>query len=346
MKTSGVNSAMKRREAVRALLTPDAPVPPAEAAPHDPMPPARVASGAVRAMGLEIGRLAEGAREAEVLRQRLDGGDSVVDLPTDLVDPSFVSDRLASLADRSADAAFRRLVDSIRDNGQLVPILVRPHPDAAGRYQIAYGHRRRDALAELGRPVRAIIRPLTDAELVIAQGKENGERRDLSFIERALFAADLHRRGFDRATLNRALGVHTAEMTRLLAVAAAVPIGLIRQIGPAPKAGRLRWRELADELARPGAGEAVAALLAQPALRDLGSDRRFAAVIEAVRMQAAAADPAGEVYRDRRGAVIARIERGPGSTRLILDDRAAPGLAQFVLGDFIHVIARYIASRP
>ena len=39
--------------------------------------------------------------------------------------------------------------------------------------------------------MRAIIQALTDAELVIAQGKENAERRNLSFIERALFAANL-----------------------------------------------------------------------------------------------------------------------------------------------------------
>ena len=49
-------------------------------------------------------------------------------------------------------------------------------------------------------PVRAVVRTLSDAELVIAQGKENNERRDLSFIERALFAAHLEHRKFERPT--------------------------------------------------------------------------------------------------------------------------------------------------
>jgi ParB/RepB/Spo0J family partition protein len=47
------------------------------------------------------------------------------------------------------------LVASIRDQGQRTPILLRPHPDDLGRYQIAFGHRRYRALQTLGRPVKA-----------------------------------------------------------------------------------------------------------------------------------------------------------------------------------------------
>ncbi len=326
---------MKRREVVRALLTPQAGEPPAEE------PPGRAAAGAVRAMGLEIGRLAEEARTAEHLRQQIESGTTVVELAVELIDPSFVADRFA----RTADPAYRRLVESIRDSGQLVPILVRPHPEATGRYQIAYGHRRREAAAELGRPVRAIVRPLGDDELVVAQGKENGERRDLSFIERALFAADLQRRGFDRATLNGALGVHTAEMTRLLAVAAAIPEALIRRIGPAPKAGRQRWQELARECGRTGGVEALAALLDQPSLQALPSDRRFDAVITALRAGAATpAEPQVEVLVDAQGRTLVRIEHAPDGLRITLDERAGPGLSAFVARELRLLMGRWQAG--
>lgn len=330
---------MKRRDVVQALLTPDPADPPADAATAGEAPP-RVASGAVRAIGLEMERLAETARTADTLRQQIESGTNVLDLPTDLVDPSFVSDRLS----HASDPDHRRLVESIRETGQQVPILVRPHPQAEGRYQIAYGHRRRDAAAELGVPVRAIVRALTDAELVIAQGKENGERRDLSFIERALFAADLQRRGFDRPTLHGALGVQSAEMTRLLTVAAAIPESVIRGIGPAPKAGRFRWLEFARDLTRPGVAETVAAVLAQPAIRAQTSDRRFAAVIEAIRSQAMADDPAIEALYDTRGIIVGRIERSAGSVRITLDERAAPGLGGFVTRDLQLLVARYSAG--
>ena len=179
----------------------------------------RVPSGAVRAMGLDLARLTDEARRAQELERSTKDGQAVLEVDPATVDPSFAEDRLA----RTGDADYRRLVRSIAESGQQVPILVRPHPEGAGRYQAAYGHRRVAAAAELGIRVRAVVRALSDAELVVAQGKENAERRDLSFIERALFAADLEARGFGRAVSQAALAAHPADMTRYLAVARGIP---------------------------------------------------------------------------------------------------------------------------
>lgn len=315
---------MKRRDMVRALLAPDPltsdPLRSGPAAAPEPAmpPPPRVASHAVRAIGLEIGRLAGAAEDAAALRRQIAAGETVVELDPALVDPSFAADRLAP----TADAEYRRLVESIRGAGQLAPILVRPHPDRPGRYQAAYGHRRLAAAAELGLAVRAVVRPLTDADLVVAQGKENAERRNLSFIERALFAASLAAAGFDRATLNAALAVHTAEMTRLLTVAAAVPADLVRAIGPAPKAGRPRWLELAGLLGGERPAAALAALLAEPSFAAQPSDRRFERVLAALRTAAAPAAPDDAI----------RIERTPHQLRLTVDLHRAPaGFADLLL---------------
>ena len=46
-----------------------------------------------------------------------------------------------------------------------------------------------------GRPVKAVVKKLGDEELVIAQGQENNERQDLSYIEKARFAHRLGKRG-------------------------------------------------------------------------------------------------------------------------------------------------------
>ncbi|MGO4611618.1 ParB/RepB/Spo0J family partition protein, partial [Variovorax sp. 2RAF20] len=72
------------------------------------------------------------------------------------------------------------LVEQIREHGQQVPILVRPHPQAKGRYQVAYGHRRLAAAKKLGLSVRAVVRDLTDDQLVVSQGQENSARTNLS----------------------------------------------------------------------------------------------------------------------------------------------------------------------
>ena len=127
---------------------------------------------------------------------------AVIELAAHLIDASFIEDRLGTSPEDHAS-----LVASIREHGQQVPILVRPNPQQEGRYQIAYGHRRLRAAIELERPVRAIVKPLTDEQLVVAQGQENSARTDLSFIERALFAAQLEARGFNRETIMAALSI-------------------------------------------------------------------------------------------------------------------------------------------
>jgi ParB family chromosome partitioning protein len=80
---------------------------------------------------------------------------------------------------------------------------LRAHSTAPGRYQTAFGHRRVRAARVLARPVKAIVRTLSDDELIIAQGVENSAREDLSFIERAVFALRLENAGVTAQSFNR-----------------------------------------------------------------------------------------------------------------------------------------------
>jgi plasmid partitioning protein RepB len=79
------------------------------------------------------------------------------ELDPNLVEPSFIADRM-----EATDESYRTLVASIAAQGQLIPILVRPHPEGSGGYQVAFGHRRLRAAAELGRPIRCMVKPLSD----------------------------------------------------------------------------------------------------------------------------------------------------------------------------------------
>src|SRR5690606_13212495 len=96
--------------------------------------------------------------------------------------------------------------------------------------------------------VRAVVRELGDDDLAVAQGKENAERRSLSFIERAFFAKALLDHGFERQTAQAALAVHKSEISRLLQVAEMVPLEIVEALGPAPKVGRPRWLALGELL--------------------------------------------------------------------------------------------------
>jgi ParB family chromosome partitioning protein len=324
---------MKRKDLVSALLSADPS--PASSDTADAKP-ARVAAGAVRAMGLELHRLTEQADEAQILRERTENGSIVVELDPEMLEPSFVSDRLAPID----DPQYRQLVESIRKDGQALPILVRPHPDRTGIYQIAYGHRRWHAARELAVKVRAIIQTLTDTELVIAQGKENAERRNLSFIERALFAANLDAGGFDRATINAALAVHTTELSRLLSVAAAIPAAIVTLIGPAPKAGRTRWMELVEHLQTKDAQQLAVQTLDTPSLKRLGTDARFEALIETLR-NAASGPQAAEVIANARGEPVVSITRTRRGLRVSVDARFGRGFGAYLISSLPDLMHRF-----
>jgi ParB family transcriptional regulator, chromosome partitioning protein len=66
------------------------------------------------------------------------------------------------------------LINSIREYGQKVPILVRRLPD--GELEIVYGVRRVLACIALGYEVRAMVTEMSDKEALITRGIENNER--------------------------------------------------------------------------------------------------------------------------------------------------------------------------
>ncbi|MEJ5027467.1 plasmid partitioning protein RepB [Brucella anthropi] len=188
--------------------------------------------GATKSMLSSIGELSAQAARAEKLLE----GASVVDLDTDLVDTSFVSDRMDG-----NDEAYTELLIAIRERGQDTPILVRPHPNDENRYMVVFGHRRLRVARELGRTVKAVIRKLDDSLHVIAQGQENSARDNLSFIERAVFAQKLADLGYDREIVQAALSTDNPMLTRMLSVTKRVSQKVIDAIGSAKNIGRDRW---------------------------------------------------------------------------------------------------------
>ena len=75
-------------------------------------------------------------------------------------------------------------VESIRENGILVPIMVRSRQ--AGGYEVISGHRRRHAAEIVGlETVPIIIRELTDDEAVIAMVDANLQREEILPSEKA-----------------------------------------------------------------------------------------------------------------------------------------------------------------
>ena len=82
------------------------------------------------------------------------------------------------------DAKMDDLVNSIRQNGVLTPVLVRPTDD--GGYEMISGHRRMHAAERAGlTTIPAIIRELTDDDATIVMVEANSQREEILPSEKA-----------------------------------------------------------------------------------------------------------------------------------------------------------------
>ncbi|OCP23624.1 MULTISPECIES: plasmid partitioning protein RepB [unclassified Ensifer] len=288
----------------------------------------RVRTGAISAMGTSLHEMAENAKQATRLQQQLAEGEAVISIETGSIDSSKILDRIPI----DVDSAFDALVESIAEHGQQVPILVRPNPQDSSRFQIAYGRRRLKAAEKLGRPVRAIVRNLSDSQLYVAQGRENLDRKDLSFIEKAFFAKNLEDGGCDRPTIIAALAADKADVSRYIAIARQLPDELVRKIGPAPKAGRARWMALADHLSSPERLGIAQELLTNYAENKLESDARLDSLLRALLKPAKNSKPDREDWRTPHGKRGVQIEAREGKTTITFDEKSVPAFAQFVSG--------------
>jgi ParB family chromosome partitioning protein len=166
------------------------------------------------------------------------------------IDPELI-DTAGRLEDR-LQTEIEDLKSSIQKNGQRVPVLVRPSD--GDRYSLIYGRRRLEACRALEVKVRAIVTEADEERALRDQLLENQERRDLSFIERALVALALsdgdHLIGSERTNrgIAEVLSLHEAGVSQMLSVVRTVGEDLIQAIGSAPGIGRPRWEDLKKSL--------------------------------------------------------------------------------------------------
>jgi ParB family transcriptional regulator, chromosome partitioning protein len=324
-----------------------------EVAPPKAPPLAFSGRGAFGAVTRTIDALAVRADAARNLEARLAAGETIAELDTKAIDRSFITDRM-----QSDDESYRLLRAAIEAEGQASPILVRPHPTAEGRYQVAFGHRRLRVASELGRPVRCIVKPLTDRELVIAQGQENSARADLSFIERGRFAQALEQAGYDRPTIMTALSVDKTVLSRMISVVNALPANLIAAVGPAPGAGRDRWLDIVQGWSESKA-TAIDSLLADAAFGGAESDERFTMLHQLLTQPPPVVRPADgarpvpakrsnqrvtRYWAPKGGDRVVKIVVEPDAFTLTIDKAVAPDFGEFIMARLARLYAEYAAK--
>ncbi|WP_375689924.1 plasmid partitioning protein RepB [Pseudooceanicola sp. LIPI14-2-Ac024] len=306
---------MARKDLLKGLMQPQEPKDEAPA----PRPQPRYTKGAIGAVSQSIAELKSRALE---------------EVPADLIDSAGLRDRLGE--DREE---FERLKDSLRDYGQQVPVMLRHDPNYEGRYQVVYGRRRVAALKELGMPVKAMIRQINDRDLIVVQGQENANRRDLTFIEKANFARQMVALEFDRKVICDALNIDKTVISRMLQVADAVPLPLIQAIGPAPSAGRDRWLKLAQHIGDRDPAELGRALKADT------SDARFEEAFALVTEKPKPAPKPAPLELKRDGRTIATAKKAGTRTTLTFDAKQADGFEDWLIENIAEIHRDWSKSR-
>ncbi|MBL9011406.1 MAG: ParB/RepB/Spo0J family partition protein [Alphaproteobacteria bacterium] len=121
----------------------------------------------------------------------------------------------------------RELTESVRANGILQPIVVRPDPRGQGRFQIVAGERRWRSAQRAGlHEVPVVVRDFTDDQSLEVAIVENVQRAGLNSIEEALgYQALIDRFGYTQDKLAENVGKsrsHIANTLRLLQLPAEV----------------------------------------------------------------------------------------------------------------------------
>jgi ParB/RepB/Spo0J family partition protein len=126
-----------------------------------------------------------------------------VHVPLDAITPSPLNPRR-----EFAKADLAELAASIRENGVLQPILLRPAA-GADRYELVAGERRWRAAREAGLPaIPAVVREIPDDQVLRLALLENLQRKDLHPVEEADALAALHKDGMAVGDLAAKLGKH------------------------------------------------------------------------------------------------------------------------------------------
>ncbi|KQW76791.1 plasmid partitioning protein RepB [Ensifer sp. Root127] len=310
-----------------------------EQKPATPVPSGgnRVGAGVVAAAHRAIDDIRS---ERDRLRALIESGAAAVrHLDPSLVDPSPYPDRLPD-DDGATFEAFKR---SIETEGQKVPVQVRKHPSSPDRFQIVYGHRRWLAARQLGRPLLALEVEISDLDLFLAQGIENANRQDLTWIERALFASRMDQAGIKPRYIYAALAIEDAELARMRNVYRVVPADIIEAIGRAPKIGRPRWLELAKTVSDvPTAIETLRAALVEKLDATETSDQRFQRLLNTVKP--VPPRRVAPVISDKRGRLLATLVASPKEVRIAAEGSVGTEFLKFLQAELPSLAERFASE--
>ncbi len=176
---------------------------------------------------------------------------------------------------------------------------------------------------------------------MVAQGQENSESEDLSFIEKALYASNLEEGGFSRDIIMAALAVDKTTCSRLISTIRRIPKDLVEAIGPAPKTGRDRWVEFAAIIKDHKDDLQVLELIGAPSFLKKDSDDRFEFIFKKLMTKIPWSSDAKSNKPITMGAV-GSMTMGRAGISIKLSKNHRTGFSQFLEREMSQLLERYL----
>lgn len=218
-----------------------------------------------------------GASSAKYINAATQGGAdrSYKEIPVDHIQSSQIRDRI------DVEEDIDKLIESIQENGQQIPILVRI-VQGDKPYEIVVGRRRLAAIRKMGQPnIKAFVAKMDEREAFRAQGIENSARLETSFIERARAAMEGLDAGYDQKDVAEFLNISPTLINMMTKIFKSVGEDLVVAIGAARGVGRRKWAELISEMERQKLSRKDAELLVDVNIHD--SVDRFHALLKSLK---------------------------------------------------------------
>lgn len=139
----------------------------------------------------------------------------LLDLPLSLIESNPYNSRT-----NYSTITIDRLAQSLRTNGQLSTVKVRPDTKHEGCYELVFGHRRVMAARNLGwKTIRAEVVNVSNEEMMGQSLVENFEREDLSDYEKALIFERMNKEfGKTYEQIGKMIGISKQHVSNYLAM--------------------------------------------------------------------------------------------------------------------------------
>jgi ParB family chromosome partitioning protein len=182
---------------------------------------------------------------------------------------------------------------------------------------------------------------------VVAQGQENNARRDLSYIERALYASRLEEAGYSRETIMAALSVDKTALSKLISSVSRIPKDIVEAIGPAPGFGRNRWIALASKFEGDKQAASVTRdAIGSPGFAKLDTDQRFEAIEKALQEPRAKPPKAGgKTIVSGSGRKVAKVSQAGRDLKISIDKKFDEAFVEFLVAKLPILADEFSAAR-